>query len=244
MPEQVQRTVKVITKQHILEDVPAVEGFPTRQWSIQIALVGANGEDMPANIFDKVTYKLHQTFANPVRSFKKPPFLIEEQGWGEFDLGIVLHLADRGGDRTLSHDLNFSQNEYIVTHNISIPTNRPALARLLTESGPVPGYNAPGASGVQELGDKRKGDEGEGKLKKKPKTVQKADIDLESLADKLQKLGEDDLLGVVQMVTDNKTDEMYIKNDADEGEFHMDLYTLPDSLLRSLWDYCKKRVPA
>lgn len=80
------------------------------------------------------------------------------------------------------------------------------------------------------------------KTKKKSKTFEKGSVDLEKLADSLQKLGEDDLLGVVQMVTDNKTSEMYIKNDVEEGEFHMDLYTLPDSLLKSLWEYVKKRV--
>lgn len=37
------------------------------------------------------------------------------------------------------------------------------------------------------------------------------------LAESLVKLGEDDLLQVVQMVTDNRTPEMYIKNDI-EGE--------------------------
>lgn len=80
------------------------------------------------------------------------------------------------------------------------------------------------------------------KLKKTKKVFEKGSVDLERLAEGLQRLGEDDLLGVVQMVTDNKTSDMYIKNDIDEGEFHMDLYTLPDSLLRSLWDYVKKRT--
>uniref|UniRef100_A0A060T1Y5 ARAD1C24860p n=1 Tax=Blastobotrys adeninivorans TaxID=409370 RepID=A0A060T1Y5_BLAAD len=221
---------------------PAAEGFPMRRWSIIISLLGPNDVEMPANIFDKVTYKLHPTFKNPTLTVKKPPFRIEEEGWGEFDMGIVLHYADRGGETTIGHDLNFAQNEYTVTHTITLPTNRPQLAKLLTESGPVPGYNAPGASGVAaQAGDKRKM-EAEPSKTKRSKTFEKASIDLEKLADGLQKLSEDDLLGVVQMVTDNKTPEMYVKNDVDEGEFHMDLYTLPDSLLRSLWDYVKKRV--
>lgn len=178
-------------------------------------------------------------------AFKKPPFKIEEQGWGEFDIEIALTLSDKGGERVMYHDLNFRQNEYIVEHPIQFPTNRPVLAKLLSESGPVPGFNAPGAAGASSLDsvEKRKPEDNEGaKTKKKAKVFEKASIDLERLADGLQKLSEEDLLGVVQMITDNKTPEMYIKNDVDEGEFHMDLYTLPDSLLKSLWDYVKKRV--
>lgn len=239
-----QRTVKVITTQEVLPDVePVAEGFPMRKWSISVSLVGPNDQDLPATIFDRVTYKLHPTFQNPTRVIKKPPFKIEEQGWGEFDLVIVLHTADKGGDHTITHDLNFAQTSYTVNHTLNFPTNKPGLARLLAESGPVPGYNAPGASGVaqQDAGEKRKLEDENNKLKKRAKGFEKGSVDLEKLAEGLQSLDEDDLLGVVQMVTDNKTSEMYIKNDVDEGEFHMDLYTLPDSLLKSLWDYVKKR---
>lgn len=228
-----------------MEGAPPTEsGLPMRKWTCELSVLGPNDQELPANIFDKVTYKLHPTFKNPTLTVKKPPFKIEEEGWGEFDMGIVLHFADKGGEQTIGHDLNFAQNEYIVNHTINVPTNKPNLARLLTESGPVPGYNAPGASGVGVDNNKRKVEDGagDGKVKKKTKTFEKASIDLEKLADGLQKLSEDDLLGVVQMVTDNKTNDMYVKNDVDEGEFHMDLYTLPESLLKSLWDYVRKRV--
>ena len=51
-----------------------------------------------------------------VKAFKKPPFKIEEQGWGEFDMAIVLHYVDRGGEVTISHDLNFLESRYENTH--------------------------------------------------------------------------------------------------------------------------------
>lgn len=38
---------------------------------------------------------------------------------------------------------------------------------------------------------------------------------MEKLADGLQRLGEDDLLQVVQMVHDNKTNDTYTKNDVE-----------------------------
>lgn len=43
-------------------------------------------------------------------------------------------------------------------------------------------------------------------------------VDMEKLAEGLEKLGEDDLLHVVQMVHDNKSDDTYTKNDV-ESEY-------------------------
>ena len=40
-------------------------------------------------------------------------------------------------------------------------------------------------------------------------------VDMDKLADGLQKLGEDDLLQVVQMVHDNKSEDSYTRNDVD-----------------------------
>ena len=87
---------------------------------------------------------------------------------------------------------------------------------------------------------------------------------MEKLADALQKLEEDDLLKVVQMVHEHKTNETYVKNDVErearrrphrrrldwttadgcdvfaEGEFHVDLYTLPDHLVKMLWKFVQE----
>lgn len=40
---------------------------------------------------------------------------------------------------------------------------------------------------------------------------------MEKLAEGLEKLGEDDLLHVVQMVHDNKSDDTYTKNDVESA---------------------------
>ena len=82
---------------------------------------------------------------------------------------------------------------------------------------------------------------------------------MEKLADNLQRLSEDDLLQVVQLIHDNKSADTYTKNDVErtaflhhmpwielirpiEGEFHVDLYTLSDSLIRQLWDYTLEKL--
>lgn len=82
---------------------------------------------------------------------------------------------------------------------------------------------------------------------------------MEKLAEGLERLGEDDLLHIVQLVHDNKTEETYTKNDVEskflcnvvdtlaltrdtDGEFHVDLYTLPDQLIKMLWDFVNQKV--
>ncbi|KAK7204190.1 transcription initiation factor TFIID subunit 14 [Myxozyma melibiosi] len=241
MTQEVVRTVKITTTSEILTDLePAAEGFPMRKWSVRVCLVGPSGEEVPANIFDKVTYRLHPTFNNPNRTLKKPPFKLEEQGWGEFDMTVALHVMDKGGEHTVVHDLNFLEEKYEVLHKLSFPTNRPALAKVLAESGPVPESVVSSGSPAIDESKKRKHESGDSSKKKTKHD--KPSIDMDRLAESLEKLGEDDLLQVVQMVTDNRTPEMYIKNDVEEGEFHLDLYTMPENLLKMLWDFVKKRT--
>lgn len=171
---------------------------------------------------------------------KKPPFRLSEEGWGEFEMGITLTFIDKCGDVKLGHDLNFAQEFYEIEHKIKIPIRKSMnLKKILLESGSID----------ESLGDKRKNLNPLDKSNKRSKLNNnsivnsiKGNVDLEKLAEGLTELNEDDLLGVVQMVTDNRTPDMNIKNDVEEGEFTMDLYTLPDGLLKSLWDYVKKRI--
>lgn len=197
-----------------------------RSWSIEIWLLDHQGREIPANVFEKVTYNLHPSFERPKQQFKKPPFRIEEKGWGEFDLNIVLTAKDRGGDHTIAHDLNFQSERYEAEHTVTFRNPRPELIELLKESGPP---------GGEENGIRSK-DTG------KKKSRKDKNVDMEKLAEGLQKLNEDDLLHVVQLVHDNKSSETYTKNDVENGEFHVDLYTLPDSLVKMLWDFTAGKV--
>jgi hypothetical protein len=69
--------VVVLTRRNRTDLPPVQQGFPMREWSIRLVLIGPNGEEVPANIFDKVTYKLHPTFANPTRG-ELYPFYVED----------------------------------------------------------------------------------------------------------------------------------------------------------------------
>lgn len=62
-----------------------------------------------------------ESHADACLAFKKPPFRIDEQGWGEFDMSIVLTAAHKGGEHTLQHDLNFQNERYEAKHQVVRP---------------------------------------------------------------------------------------------------------------------------
>lgn len=225
MPD-VKRTLKIITEQKVTGD--ANMDMPLRNWNIELHLLGPHGEEIPGDCFEKVVYKLHETFgARATQTFKMPPFRIQEEGWGEFDMVLVLTPKDKGADITVAHDLNFQSEHYETKHTIVFKSPKPALLNILKESGPVPGDT----NGVKARDESAK-------KKKRPDKG----IDMEKLAENMQKMTEDDLLLVVQMIHDNKTADTWTKNDVEQGEFQVDLYTLPDSLIRQLWDFTNEKI--
>ena len=80
---------------------------------------------------------------------------------------------------------------------------KPELLAILKESGPA---GEAGANGTP--------------ASKPPKRKQTTrNVDMEKLAEALPQLQEDDLLQIVQMVHDNKTEETYTKNDLESKPF-------------------------
>jgi transcription initiation factor IIF auxiliary subunit len=212
-----------------------------RGWNIQIFLVSADGDELPATCYEKATYVLHDSFG-PKRmrqQFRRPPFRIDEKGWGEFDMQIVLTPIGIGksGEHTLAHDLNFQQERYESTHNVTFRNPKGALLDALRESGDVgDAAAAPKSNGVTSTPAT-----GQAKEKKARKS-QNRNVDMEKLAEALPQLGEEDLLQVVQMVHDNKTDDTYTKNDVDSELFERLPGTLRANILTISFPH-RRRVP-
>lgn len=61
---------------------------------------------------------------------KRPPFKVEEEGWGEFDLGVTLHYVEKEGQKELTHDLNFQDSRYESPHRLVFTP--PSFADLYT----------------------------------------------------------------------------------------------------------------
>jgi len=220
----VERKVKLVTEQHNIDKPSPMEGFPMKEWSIQLFVLDEEGNQHPARCFSKVVYNLHPSFENPTQTFHSPPFRCSNEGWGEFEMTIDCYTTEKSGKSTLLHDLNFAAPQYENVHTVTFRNPSQALQQILRETGPLPNDDDSAKSKSRKVQDSKK----------------KKGIDVEKMAEGLPKLSEDDLLQVIQMIHDNKTDDTYIKNDVDAGEFSVDLYTLPDGLSKNIWDFLVK----
>ncbi|EER18338.1 YEATS domain-containing protein, putative [Perkinsus marinus ATCC 50983] len=55
--------------------------------------LGAPLEDL-SYIIKRVDFQLHETFSVPQRTVESTPFMVTEEGWGEFDIVITIHFVD------------------------------------------------------------------------------------------------------------------------------------------------------
>ncbi|KAK4456322.1 RanBP1 domain-containing protein [Podospora aff. communis PSN243] len=217
------RKIKIVTEQHNINKPAVNEGFPMKEWTVEIYIIDQDGKEKPAKCFTKAVYHLHPSFENPDQTFTEPPFKCTNEGWGEFEMTIDVYTTEKGGKHTFVHDLNFAAPQYDVVHSIQFKNPSQALQQILRETGPLPSD------------EERKLKKADGGKKKK------IAVDIDKMADGIVKLEENDLLQVIQMVHDGKDDNTYIQNNIDAGEFSVDLYTLPEALQKSLWEFMVKQ---
>jgi transcription initiation factor IIF auxiliary subunit len=143
------------------------DGHPWRNW--KITLVAMDGEKEVKGklsiLLDHVEYILHPTFEEPRRGMnrhidnemesltitaakKEEPYILQEKGWGEFDMRVVLYFTDNVADpQVLLFDLNFALSNYSKTHTIEFPNASPELLKLLAttprKGGKKPMSSAP-----------------------------------------------------------------------------------------------------
>ena len=207
-----------------------------REWSMRLYLLDEEGNEHPGDVFTKVVYNLHPTFENPTQSksrsavillpgsyngcfavltlvlpaFIKPPFVCSNEGWGEFEISIDCYTTEKTKCQPIIQDLNFQENRYEVTHPITFKNPSQALQERLRETGPLPTDEDRSAKKKGGLGGGGGGGVALGK-----KSSQK--FDYEKIAEALEKLEEEDLLRVIQMINENKSPDTYIRSDV-EGE--------------------------
>ncbi|KAE8349671.1 yeats family-domain-containing protein [Aspergillus coremiiformis] len=83
---------------------PNVPADHTHQWRVYVK--GVNDEDI-SYWLKKVQFKLHETYAQNVRTIEQPPFEVTETGWGEFEIQIKLYFVPESMEKpqTLWHSL-------------------------------------------------------------------------------------------------------------------------------------------
>ncbi|KAF4680619.1 YEATS domain-containing protein 4 [Perkinsus olseni] len=69
--------------------------------------LGAPLEDL-SYVIKRVDFQLHETFSVPQRSVENTPFMVTEEGWGEFDIIITIHFVDS------------SENPVQTTHKLKL----------------------------------------------------------------------------------------------------------------------------
>lgn len=85
---QVQGRSTTCTRHQTSQIVPqGLPGEATHRWVFYVR--SPLGHDLSV-LISKVTVILHSSFANPKREFAHPPYEVEEAGWGEFDIAIVV----------------------------------------------------------------------------------------------------------------------------------------------------------
>ncbi|KAF9112652.1 hypothetical protein BGX27_002997 [Mortierella sp. AM989] len=263
MPQKnITKEIKVITEQHVVKGQKH-QGFLMRKWKISLMGINANGEEEPLPYVERVEYLLHETFAQPLRKVAEYPFMLQEKGWGEFDMKIMLYFVDNSAPPfVMDHDLNFQATHYEVPHTLTFkPDLKPSFLKLLNQ--PVETITDRGSrlssngNGADTKTNKRHRDDSHNKKSKRIKDYESSDddsgvpasgeswndeIDIHALAEKFQQLEADDLIDLVKLVKANQTSDMYVKEDGEAGEFHIDLRTLNNDLLHQLWQFCTKRL--
>ncbi|KAI5180993.1 YEATS domain-containing protein 4 [Nematocida sp. AWRm80] len=63
----------------------------THKWKVYVR--GYKNQDL-SYFIRSVTFKIHETFANPTRTVTTPPFEVEEYGWGEFTIQGRIYFTD------------------------------------------------------------------------------------------------------------------------------------------------------
>ena len=81
----------------------------THSWTVYVKPY--NNEDMSVYV-KKIQFKLHDSYATPIRVVTKPPYEVTETGWGEFEVVIKVFFHDTGERPvTIYHALKLFQTD-------------------------------------------------------------------------------------------------------------------------------------
>ncbi|SCZ91031.1 BZ3500_MvSof-1268-A1-R1_Chr1-3g02494 [Microbotryum saponariae] len=98
----------------LLEPHERVDTDHTHRWTVAVRSANSpttpskdpasqvgNGDDI-GYFVKKVTFKLHETYAQPLRTLERPPFQVTETGWGEFDIIIKIFFVNEAAEKPIS----------------------------------------------------------------------------------------------------------------------------------------------
>lgn len=100
----------------------------THRWTVYVRPY-LETEDLTKYI-KRVSFKLHESFAQPLRNVDQAPFEVQETGWGEFQIQIRITFQDPNQRAvTLNHHLRLYPPEDMG----QLKTSRPVLSEFYDE---------------------------------------------------------------------------------------------------------------
>lgn len=78
----------------------------THKWTVFVRPM--SGELTDRSFIKKVTFNLHESFVNPLRVIKEPPFQVSETGYGGFTMPITIQFNGVQKIYTINYELSLS----------------------------------------------------------------------------------------------------------------------------------------
>ncbi|CAR28540.1 hypothetical protein ZYGR_0S01730 [Zygosaccharomyces rouxii] len=207
--------IRVKTQQVIKEDQSSCMGeLPVRRWRVELCMLNEKDEEVVLDIVSICIFYLHPTFKEPVRKFRQPPFVLEEEGWGEFDMEIVCHFIENVGKFTINHLLSFEHSAVAIDYAIKVPCHTPLIREYLSRNFTLPDANFD---------------------KKQEKTISQSQ--LRNWINLIPKLDEDSVTEIVQLILRHPAVQAEVNKQERHDDFLMGLYQLPNELLQTIGDY-------
>ncbi|EGV62070.1 NuA4 histone H4 acetyltransferase complex and the SWR1 complex subunit [Yamadazyma tenuis] len=90
----------------------------THEWTVFLKPVLDDIDLTP--LIKRVTFKLHETYDNPVRSIEHPPYQVTETGWGEFEIIIKIHFHT-------GSELGINEKNFQIFHGLKLHPFNPKI---------------------------------------------------------------------------------------------------------------------
>ncbi|KAF7724963.1 hypothetical protein EC973_000544 [Apophysomyces ossiformis] len=129
--KKIEKHIQILSSNTIVRS-RSTQGHLWRSWKVQIRPIERDKQAALSRYVDRVEYVLHESFATPRVVCTEEPYILEQEGWGEFDLGICFYFIDpQEGYQWVWFDLNFLKPKYSVYTTLTFHDPNPTLATLL-----------------------------------------------------------------------------------------------------------------
>ncbi|KAI0092139.1 yeats family protein [Irpex rosettiformis] len=114
----------------------------THRWTVAVRSAASapdsenvGGADDLSYFIKRVTFKLHDTYANPNRNVDKAPFEVSETGWGEFEVQIRINFVAESGEKAITFYHHLKLHPW--TQIINGEPEQPPPLEIAAKIGPV-----------------------------------------------------------------------------------------------------------